>query len=186
MSEKIKLKIDFAVLCQEITKIENMCDKYNIVELDDILIKKDKFRQIFYPYGENFGLDRKTAILPENTQFISFSQEYRTIQKARFYLLDKILQNLEVDLNISRDCFTVESKVALAKELSNIKTLCDIDCCSVVSSLTWTNINDIIKNHSKLNDNQKIQPYLCISIIFRTPTEGAKDTLIKFTYKIVN
>jgi hypothetical protein len=186
MSEKVKLKIDVAIICQEISKIETMCDKYNIVELDNILITKDKFRQLFFHYGENFGLEKKTAINQENIHYISFSQEYRTINKNKFYLLDKILQNLEVDLNVSRDCFTVETRVALAKELTNIKSLCDIDCCSVISSLTWQNIEDIIRDHSKLNDNKKIQAYLCVSIIFRTPTEGARDTLIKFTYKIVN
>ena len=31
--DNIKLQIDVAVLCQEISKVETMCDKYNIVEL---------------------------------------------------------------------------------------------------------------------------------------------------------
>ena len=37
--DNIKLQIDVAVLCQEISKVETMCDKYNIVE-------KDKLKQI--------------------------------------------------------------------------------------------------------------------------------------------
>ena len=44
--ENIKLQIDVAVLCQEISKVETMCDKYNIVELDEILIKKEQFNRI--------------------------------------------------------------------------------------------------------------------------------------------
>ena len=43
MPEELNLQIDVAVLCQEISKVETMCDKYNIVELDEILIKKEQF-----------------------------------------------------------------------------------------------------------------------------------------------
>ena len=44
LEERINLQIDVAVLCQEISKVETMCDKYNVVELDEILIKSEKFK----------------------------------------------------------------------------------------------------------------------------------------------
>ena len=44
-------------LCQEISKVETMCDKYNVIELDEILIKMEQFKTLFFPYGENFGIN---------------------------------------------------------------------------------------------------------------------------------
>lgn len=182
--DNIKLQIDVAVLCQEISKVESMCDKYNIVELDEILIKKEQFKSLFFPFGENFGINKKSAINPENIKYMSFLQTDRTENGKNFYLLDTIFTSLERDLNVSRNCFTVETRVALSKEISKIHSLCDLDCCSVIESLTMSNIEDMILNYSQLNNNKKVTPIFCISVIFRTPTEGAKDVLIKFKYKI--
>jgi hypothetical protein len=185
MPEELNLQIDVAVLCQEIAKVETMCDKYNIVELDEILIKKEQFKALFFPFGENFGINKKSAIKPENIKFLSFLQTDRTVNNGKpFYLLDTIFTSLERDLNVSRNCFTVETRVALSKEISKIHSLCDLECCSVIESLTMSNIEDMISNYSKLNSNKKVTPIFVISVIFRTPTEGAKDVLIKFLYKI--
>ena len=187
MPEELNLQIDVAVLCQEISKVETMCDKYNIVELDEIQIKKEDFKALFYPFGENFGINKKTAIKPETIQFLSFLQKDRTFDNGKpFYLLDIIFSSLERDLNVSRNCFTQETKVALSKEISKIHSLCDLECCSVIESLTMSNIEDMISNYSQLNSNKKVTPIFVISVIFRTPTEGAKDVLIKFPYKIIH
>jgi hypothetical protein len=185
MSEDLKLQIDVAVLCQEISKVETMCDKYNIVELDEIQIKKEEFKSLFFPFGENFGINKKTAIKPETIRFLSFLQKDRTFDNGKpFYLLDIIFASLERDLNVSRNCFTQETRVALSKEISKIHSLCDLECCSVIESLTMSNIEDMIYNYSQLNSNKNVTPIFVISVIFRTPTEGAKDVLIKFPYKI--
>ena len=111
--------------------------------------------------------------------FVSFR-----LNGKQFYLLDTIFSSLERDLNVSRNCFTHETKVELSREISKIHSLCDLECCSVVASLTWSNIEDMILNYSQLNNNKEVTPIFCISVIFRTPTEGAKDILIKFQYKI--
>lgn len=179
------IQIDFAVLCQEIQKIDLDCNKSHFVYLDEIEITNKQFRDIFYSTGENFGLNKTFASQPNILPFISFSQDDRTENGSTFYLMDRIIQNLEVDLNVTRNCFTPETRVELAKELSGIKSLCDIACCSVLSSLQWKNIQDIILDHSKMNNNIKVNPFLCLSVIFRTPTEGTKDTVVRFTYKIV-
>lgn len=180
------LQIDFAVICQEVqTKIDLECSNSHLILLDEITISKKQFRDLFYSTGENFGLNKMFALRPENKPFISFSQDYRTEQGSRFYLMDRIFRNLEVDLNVTRNCFTAETRVGLSKELSCIESLCDIECCSVLTSLSWTNIEDILRDHSKMNENAQIIPYLCLSVVFRTPTEGTKDSLIRFTYKVI-
>jgi hypothetical protein len=186
MSLTKSLQIDFAVLCQEVqTKIDLECSNSHLIPLDEIFISKKQFRDLFYSTGENFGLNKLFALKTENKPFISFSQDHRTEKGNRFYLMDRIIRNLEYDLNVTRNCFTPETRVGLAKELSGIDSLCDIECCSVLTSLTWTNLETILQDHSKMNENAAIVPYLCLSVIFRTPTEGTKDSVIRFTYKVV-
>ena len=194
--------IDVAVLCQEYTAVETMCHD-NIINLDEILITKEVFQSIFYPYHENFGLNKdfvsnNTHILPH----ISFVPEFRSVNSKKFYLLEEIIANIERDLNISRNCFTKESLVELTNEIISIKSLCDINCCSVLASLSWNNILEIIKNYQLINYCQcggnenycsvcktskpKIIPVCVVNIVFKTPTPGVKNTIIRFNYQITN
>jgi len=185
--------IDVAVLCQEYTQIDKVCEDH-IINLDDINISKDLFRCIFYPNGENFGID-KNFIHHNNKEifpYISFLPQYRTINDQKFYLLEKIISNIENDLNISRNCFTADSLVELTNEIISINSLCDINCCSVLASLTWSNILEIINNYKFLEDDKlcnnkkEITPIYVISIIFKTPTAGVNNTIIRFNYKIID
>ena len=186
LKEKIpnKIHIDVAVVCEEFNKIELMCEDH-VINLDEIDVTMDMFQLMFYPYKENFGLNKDFFI--NNSKFlpfISFSQDFRTINGNKFYLLEQIISNIESDLCISRHCFTKDSLVELTNEIICIKTLLDIKCCSVLSSLTWSNILDIIKNYKFIHE--EIIPVLIVNIVFKTPTQGVKDTVIRFQYKICN
>jgi hypothetical protein len=181
-----KIIIDVAVLCQEYTAVETMCNDH-IVNLDEIPISKELFQSIFYPYGENFGLNKdyvcnNTELIP----YISFLPDFRTVNKKKFYLLEELISNIESDLNISRNCFTKESLVELTNEIISIHSLCNINCCSVLTSLTWANIMEIINNY-KLVKSADIETIviLVVNIIFKTPTPDVKNTLIRLQYKII-
>lgn len=178
-----KIYIDIAVLCQEITDVKLMCDNH-ISNLDEIPIPIQIFQSIFYPYKDNFGLNKD--FLNNNKQllpYISFSSKYRTKDEKKFYLLEEIISNIETDLSVSRNCFTKESLVELTNEMTNIRTLLDIKCCSLLSALTWSNVQEIIENYNEINCNEVI-PVLIVNVIFKTPTEGVKDTIIRFQYKL--
>ena len=193
-----KIIIDVAVLCQEYTEIEKMCHDH-IVNLDEIEITKELFQSIFYPYCENFGINKNTVCNNSFYQeYISFLPDYRSVNGKKFYLLEEIISNIESDLNISRNCFTVESLVELTNEIISINSFCNLNCCSVLSSLTWCNILEIIKNYSILNENcgdcnsgsgsihQPVIPICVISVIFKTPTPGVKNTIVRFNYRITD
>lgn len=188
--DKNNVIIDVAVLAQNTSAIKTHGDNSHIVNLDPINISEDLFKSIFYPYGNAFGIDKKFSSKDGVLPYISFLPNYRTIDGKKFYLLEEILTNLESDLNVSRNCFTRESLVELTNELISIKSLCNLNCCSVLSSLTWDNIKDIIKNYKLLQDSEdmkmKIVPICVVSVIFKTPTEGVEDTIVKFGYKIMN
>jgi hypothetical protein len=190
MGDKIindRLIIDVAVLCEEITEIRQTGNDH-ITNLDDINITKEIFKNIFYPYSENFGIDKN--YINANSQLknlISFLPEYRSVNEQKFYLLEQILTNLETDLNVPRNCFTVESRVELTNQITGINNLCDINPCGTLSSLTWSNILEIVNNYTLLNNNTTAKTLIfSISIIFKTPTNGVENTIIRFNYKIMN
>jgi flagellar motor protein MotB len=185
-----KVNIDVAVLCQEYTTIEKM-DNDHILNLDEIEITKEVFQTIFYPYCENFGLNitninNNKLLIP----YISFLPEHRTMDGKKFFLLEKIISNLENDLNVSRNCFTMETLVELSNEITNLHSFCNLNFHSVLSSLTWKNILEIVKNYKMADTNNNIInpliPICVISIIFKTPTVGVKNTIVRFNYRITD
>ena len=177
-----KIHIDVAVVCEDYNNIDLMCEDH-IICLDEIDITMEMFQLMFYPYKENFGINKDFFI--NNTKFIpfiSFFPDFRSVNGKKFYLLEQLITNIETDLNVPRFCFTKDSLVELTNQITCIKTLLDIKCCSVLSSLTWTNILDIIRNYNYIHE--KVIPILVVNIIFKTPTNGVKDTIIRFQYKI--
>ena len=189
---KYKVVIDVAVICQELAEIDKMCDDH-VINLDEILITKEDFQNIFYPFSENFGINKNSIVANDfYLQLISFLPEFRTTNKKKFYLLEEILTNMESDLNISRNCFTTESRVELSSQILGINSLCDINCCSLLSSLTWSNIMDIIYNYQLINKdkctntNDPIIPICVVTVIFKTPTPDVKNTVVRFNYRLTD
>ena len=173
------------MLCKNYTTIEKICDEH-IVNLDDIPIYLDLFQKIFYPYCDTFGLNKDFILHhPELLPLISFLPEYRSVHHKKFYLLEELIANIETDLNISRNCFTKDSLVELTNEIIGLKSMMNLNCCSVLSSLTWSNILELIENYKASScDNQEVVPILVVNITFNTPTPGVKNTLVRFHYLI--
>ena len=164
--------LDIAFLCQEYTNIEILPTNNHIIELDEIRIDERVFKQIFYPYGENFGLDNNICSKRQLLNYITFLPPFRTINGGKpFSLLDQIINNIEEDLNVTRNCFTTDSLIELTKELSSIKYLSDLNCCSLVSSLSWSNIMNIIRNDyiNRDSSNRLTQTLLAVSVAAPVP-----------------
>jgi hypothetical protein len=194
------LMIDVAVLCQEYTQVDFNCNNANMVSLDPIDITEESFREIFYPYGENFGMDKNIKNKKNLDHYITFLAPHRTLKNGKkFFLLDEIITNIENDLNISRNAFTTTSLIDLTNDLSKIKSLSDINCCSVLSSLPWSVITNLLEDYHLANtDNQanldalfeeptKKRPeqlIFVVSVVFKTPTPGVRNTIIRFPYVI--
>jgi hypothetical protein len=181
------ITLDIAVLCQEYSPIEVACNNNHIIELDEILITEDIFKQIFYPYGENFGIDKKICSNNIAFKYITFLPPWRTLHCGEpFSLLEQIILNIESDLNVTRNCFATCTLIELSKELSNIKSLSDINCCNILCSIPWSNILNIISNDYKTRDplNPLKQTILIISVVFKTPNASILPTIIKFKYRM--
>jgi hypothetical protein len=180
------LIIDVAVLCHEYVELEKLNNDHIII-LDDIRMTLEMFQSIYYAHGENFAMDKKFITKKNIQPYISFLPEHRTINKQCFCLLEQLFLNIEQDLNVSRDCFTIESKVELSNEISSIRYIYDLNASALLSSLTWTNIMEIIKNYKLVNCNKKEMHFIfVISVVFKTPTPGVKNTIVRFNYMITN
>lgn len=177
--------IDIAALCMEYTKIEKMCD-HQIIDLDDIYISKIRFKKLYYPQGETFGLDKKIASQDEMTPFISFHHEHRTVKGSKFNLLESIIRSLENTMNVSRHCFTSDTMIELTNELGTLKTLCDIPCCSVLASLPWSILDDSMNTHKGLNTDKEEPIFNCrLSIYFKSPSVP-EPIVVRFNYIVID
>jgi hypothetical protein len=181
MSEENNLLIDIAVLCQEYSHIDLTYNDH-ISNLDVIEISENDFKSIFYPNGETFGLNKlisnNKALLP----YISFIYPHRTLKGRPFSLLAEIYRGLEEDLNVPRSCFTTCTSIELTNQLSKIYTLLDINDCSVLCSLQWSNILNIMREQAYNKEIKK--PLFVISVVFKTPTPTVKPSIIKFNYSV--
>ena len=185
MSHSNTITLDVAVMCQEYSPVELTSIDNHIINLDEILITEDLFKHIFYPYGENFGLDSTLCSMPNIHKYVTFLPPFRSINFGEpFSLLEQIILNIEADLNVTRNCFTTNTLIELSKELSGIKTLYDINCCNIMCSLTWSNIMSIIRNEYVSSKHPLNQILLIISIVFKTPNNAILPTIVKFRYRM--
>ena len=173
-----KKTIDVAVLSQEFTELIKD-DNSHIIYLDEINISLTSFLQIFFPFGNIFAINK--SILNNNIYFpyISLQSQHRRIDNLPFYLFETILTNIETDLKMSRECFTDDSLIKLRSEFESIHSILDLNSCTLSSALTWTMIQKIIDDYPY--DDQIV---LVINIVFKTPTEGVKDNILKIQYAI--
>ena len=148
MEEGNNIYIDIAVLCQEYSPIDLTCNNSHIINLDKIDITEDVFKKIFYPHGEIFGLNKLISKNNDLLSYVSFLYPPRSINERPFSLLEEIYRGLEEDLNVTRNCFTTSTTIELSKQITSIHSLYDINECSVVNSLQWSDVLNIIHESS--------------------------------------
>ena len=152
--------VDVAVLCKEYSNIDITCNSNHVINLDEVEISAEKFKSIFYPYGENFGIDCNKCNTVHDFFYITF-------------------------LNVSRNCFTTCSLIELSNDLSKIKTLCDINGCSLLCSLTWSNIISMLNDYNLADSSVTVvSPLFVVNVVFKTPNPNVKPTTVKFNYRI--
>lgn len=180
------LRLDVAVLNQDYSSLTVYDNAKYIIELDEIPITVEHFKRIFYSYGENFGINESIVKNTTVYGYITFLPPYRTYEYKPFSLLEKMLTNIELDLNVSRKSFTKCSLIQFSKEVSNIKTLADINYSNILNSLSWPNIVSIIKNEyiTRQIDKPLREVLLVISIVFKSPNPSINPNTVKFSYRI--
>ena len=178
----VPIRIDFAVYTKQFTEINMKNPLDHIVELDNISIDEALFKSIFYN-TDNFAINPIAYLDPLLSQYISFSN--LTVLGKHFCLYDEIIKNIENDLGISSSMFSPCTNIALSKEINAIKTLCDlIQTGTIVCSLTWTDIMNIIKCESESEGVNPLTVILTLSVVFTNPTAGVNATILKFNFSV--
>ena len=173
-----KKTIDIAVLTQEYTELIKDYNS-NIIILDEININLKTFLNIFFPYGDQFSIHKSILTNDIYYPLISLQSSHRQMDNKPFHLYETIISNIESDLQLPRECFTNDSLIKLRSEFDNFKSLLDLTSCYLSSSLTWSSINKMINEYPY--DDQIV---LAINIVFKTPTQGVKDNIVKIQYSI--
>ena len=184
------LYLDIAVLHEDNITPVTVAKTAHIIDLEDIRISQKNFLSIFYPHGENFEIDRNLIKQNGLLNYISFSSDLRKMEYGKFFSLqEQIIENIEKDFNVPRSCFDVNTLVELMKELTNIKTLCDLSCSNNTSSLSWSNVRSLIKDNLYRKDidcSFKTNIILMVSVIFKNQNKSINPTIIKFNYRLAD
>jgi hypothetical protein len=183
--------IDVAVLSQTLSAVNlRDCREHNVY-LNPIDISGNDFRCLFYANGENFALNPANQTDFATLALLSLTGKDRAINDGSFNLVSTIFDNLEDDLNVTRDMFTPCTRIALSNSLANIQTLYDVCGGVPVCSMSWSAIEQLIKNI--LRTGKPLTPApgadatiivnLVISVVFSTPTTGTFPTTVKMIYR---
>ena len=121
--------------------------------------------------------------------YISFQHDYRSVKGEKFVLLEYILRSIENTMNISRNCFTSDTLIELNNEISTLKSLCDIPCCSVLASLTWSTLQETMKTYQSIQTtNSKkdldLEFHCRISIYFKSPSLQ-EPIVVRYNYVLI-
>ena len=181
--------IDVAVINQVLDTVSIRSISQHSIYLDKIPITSNLFQTIFYGTGNKFALNPSNKSNPQYLPYISLKGSDRTISGDKFSLVNTIYDNLEKDLNVTRDMFEPSSTLALNYTLSNLLTLHDISNGVPLVALDWSNILNIVQEvyNGSISDSNSppssIDVNLVVSVVFTTPTLGTNPTVIKFIYK---
>ena len=147
--------LDVAVISYKFSELRQQGDHDHIVELDPVAISELDFKRLFYYTHHNhnaFCVNKQYPPGKESlfNEFVSFSCQ--SVCRKLFSLSDEILDNIEMDLGISRHMLSTCSLINLTKELNTIRTLRDLPTANVTCSLKWSDIVETLR--SRFRDNE--------------------------------
>ena len=155
-------QIDLAVLGKSMYTISQLADSHEIV-LDPIATNLQDFKSTFFN-GSNFSI--VTPVHPTvGLPLIKIDKAVRN--SAPIDLYTEVLQYAALDLDINESAITNITKVELFKECHNLT----MSFLRIVSSLKWSDIQDVVTTHP-----------IVITVVLTNRTPDIKNICIKFTY----
>jgi hypothetical protein len=144
-----------------------------------LLLKVDGFTCNFVTSLEEFF---KNENLIKN--YISLLPDVRTKSPdgTPFSLLNEIYSNIQNSLLIGVEAIEPSSQIILNKEISNIKTLCNLHCQSLVNSLRWNDIINMTLHNPEYDTNDTLN--LSVTLVFVSSTEGVPNLNVVVNYRV--
>jgi hypothetical protein len=178
------LKLDIAIIERDYTDIKLKNIDEHMVSLDSIDIQENVFKNMFYS-DDNFKVPTNEWLIsnPNLKSHVSLCETDRKVNNNPFSLIDCIIENIEKDLNLSRDSLTAMTMITLNKNIMSIKTLCDLSDTTkfnVINSMKWT---DILSLLSSKKTGTVLPVIFAISVVFVSQNPGIKNTVVQINYK---
>lgn len=185
MEEKENAPINIAVICQKYSNFE-LVERNAPVQLKDIDITANIFKYIFYE-TDSFNINPSACI--NFNKYVSLLPATDLNPDGRykkndipFSLLAEIYVQITQCLNIPVEAIDPTSRITLNKEISSIKTLCNLNCQSLVNSLRWSDIRNIILADPRYMYDKPLR--LSITLVFASSTEDVDDLVVVVNYNI--
>jgi hypothetical protein len=141
--------LDVAVISYKFSELRQQGDCDHIIELDPVNVTESDFKRIFYYTHHNhntFCVNKQYPAGKEEkyNQLVSFACQ--SVDGILFDLGDEIIDNIELDLGISRHMLSTCSLINLTKEINAIRTLRDLPTANVTCSLKWSDIVETLRS----------------------------------------
>lgn len=170
--------IDFAVLdSSEITSPKEL--DAHVIHLDGIDVSLGTFKEMFYPSGNTFLLDRQYS---KNKAMLFKGQK---VQGVGFKMLNFFSRAYGQDIGVEMNCLEPCSLMEITKQLTSYNSLTDF--CQVSCSLSWVQMiealfNKIPDNKKGLEDNLLSSHNFRLSVRFHNANKAVKDVVVHFNY----
>lgn len=205
--------VDIAALGQKVSA--PVQEDSHIVKTELIYLGKDEFKKLFFSNnGENFSINHQLyddyhnqninsdINIKEFNDVMTFNKRFKVVDNdsnhiERLVLTEHIFSCYENDTGTDRDCWEVCCLMDIQQTLNSINCLCDMGVgCNVLSSLKWSEIENIIRNENinydssieqtktLLNSNNPTRHILQISTVFKSSSSDIKDCIIIFRYAV--
>jgi len=182
--------INIAVICQKYSNVELINDNPPI-QLLPIPITLNLFKYIFYE-NDSFNINPTVCNNPNLFNYISLLPgpkdesamgigRYK-MDESSFSLVNEIYTQITQCLNIGLEAIDPTSRIVLNKEISTIKSLCNLHCQSLVNSLRWSDITNLVLADPKYNYSDTLN--LAITLIFVSNTENVTNLAVVVNYNV--
>lgn len=188
--DESNIPINIAVICQKYSNIE-LIDENPPIQLLPISITLNLFKYIFYENDSfninpivcnNLSLFNYISLLPGPSGYSENGIGRYKADMTPFSLVNEINDNITNCLSIGLDQIDPTSRIVLNKEVSTIKSLCNLHCQSVVNSLRWTDILNLVLASPTYDYSKTLR--LTIELIFVSNTEGVSNLTVLVVYDI--
>jgi hypothetical protein len=177
MSSSENRIVDIAVLAEDVKSSPVEFDGH-IVDLDAIDMSENVFRDLFYASNNNELFLLNCANENSKTN-ITFNDQ--KMSDSSFNLLDQVLTSYSTDLGVMRECFEPCSLIEIQKQITGIKSLCDI--CEVKCSLKWSEVeSSLVSLGGDISKGKKHR--LRVNALFTNANPQVQSIMVRFNYNV--
>lgn len=176
--------INIACVCQRYSDFKLIENNDVPIQLKPIPICLGTFKYLFYE-TDGFNINPNAYNNASLFPYISLlPDDCKKMDGTPFSLVHEIYANIEECLNITIEAIEPTSRIILNKEISSIKSLCQLHCQSLVNSLRWCDVVNMVLSDPNYNSTKSLN--LCITLVFASSTQDVKNVVIVVNYTITD